>query len=202
MEAGAAGVMVAPVPGLKSDEQVYGYFEQVAKRLKRISWVLQDYPFVTTVYMSPAVILKMIADFSNLVMVKHEDWPGLSKISKLREAEKNGSRRVSILVGNGGIHYPQELARGVDGAMTGFAYPEALVRTYDLFKAGKRTKPRTSTTPCPSFARSCSRAWAYVVRNKILMQRGAIKSETIRAPGPKLTKLDKEEVDHLVRRMN
>ena len=41
MDAGAAGVMVAPIPGLKSDEQVYGYFEQVAKRLEGIPWVLQ-----------------------------------------------------------------------------------------------------------------------------------------------------------------
>ena len=81
MDAGAAGVMVAPIPGLKSDEQVYGYFEQVAKRLEGIPWVLQDYPMVTTVYMSPTIILKMIADFPNLVMVKHEDWPGLAKIT-------------------------------------------------------------------------------------------------------------------------
>jgi 4-hydroxy-tetrahydrodipicolinate synthase len=202
MDAGAAGVMVAPIPGLKSDEQVYGYFEQVAKRLEGIPWVLQDYPQVTTVYMSPTIILKMIADFANLVMVKHEDWPGLSKISKLREAEKKGARRVSILVGNGGIHYPQELARGVDGAMTGFAYPEALVQTYDLFKAGKTEESEdVYDAYLPIVRQELQPGLGLAVRKYILMQRGAIKSEAIRAPGPRLAKLDKEEVDHLVRRM-
>ena len=202
MDAGAAGVMVAPIAGLKSDEQVYGYFEQVASRLAGIPWVLQDYPLVTTVYISPAVILKMVADFSNLVMVKHEDWPGLAKISRLREAEKSGARRVSILVGNGGIHYPQELARGVDGAMTGFAYPEALVKTYDLFKAGKREEAEdVYDAYLPIVRQELQPGLGLAVRKYILMQRGAIKSEAIRAPGPKLTKLDKEEVDHLVRRM-
>ena len=71
------------------------------------------------------------------VMLKHEDWPGNNKITRLREAEQKGGRRVSILIGNGGAHYSQLLARGVDGAMTGFAYPDLLVKTYDLFKAGK-----------------------------------------------------------------
>ena len=202
MDAGAAGVMVAPIGGLKSDEQVYGYVEQVARRLGDIPWVLQDYPFVTTVYMSPTIILKMIADFSNLVMVKHEDWPGLSKISKLREAEKNGARRVSILVGNGGIHYPQELARGVDGAMTGFAYPEALVKTYDLFKAGQKDEAEdVYDAYLPIVRQELQPGLGLAVRKYILMQRGAIKSDTVRAPGPRLSQLDKEEVDHLVRRM-
>lgn len=202
MDAGAAGVMIAPIAGLKSDEQVYGYFEQVAQRLGDIPWVLQDYPMVTTVYMSPTVILKMVADFPNLVMVKHEDWPGLAKISKLREAEKNGARRVSILVGNGGIHFPQELARGVDGAMTGFAYPEALVKTYELFKAGKTEEAEdVYDAYLPIVRQELQPGLGLAVRKYILMQRGAIKSDTVRVPGPKLTKPDRDEVDHLVRRM-
>ena len=61
-------------------------------------------------------------------MLKHEDWPGLGKLSKVREsAQQESLRRVAVLVGNGGLYLPQELARGADGAMTGFAYPEMLV---------------------------------------------------------------------------
>ena len=65
-------------------------------------------------------------------MLKHEDWPGLDKISQIRKASDAGLRRVSILVGNGGLYLPQELARGADGAMTGFAYPEMLVEVVVL----------------------------------------------------------------------
>ena len=36
--------------------------------------------------------------------------------------------RISVLTGNGGLFLPLELARGADGAMTGFAFPEMLVR--------------------------------------------------------------------------
>ena len=43
----------------------------------------------------------------------------------------------SILVGNGGLYVPQELARGADGIMTGFAYPEMLVSVCALFAAGR-----------------------------------------------------------------
>src|SRR3546814_20645306 len=72
-------------------------------------------------------------------MLKHEESPGLAKITALRQsAEREGRRHVSTLVGNGGLHYPQELARGVDGAMTGFAFPEMLVEVYTLNAAGSR----------------------------------------------------------------
>src|SRR3546814_12240279 len=74
-----------------------------------------------------------------LVMLKHEESPGLAKITALRQsAEREGRRHVSILVGNGGLHYPQELARGVDGALTGFAFPEMLVAVYQLPAAASR----------------------------------------------------------------
>ena len=56
-------------------------------------------------------------------MLKHEDWPGLNKITELRDAEGSGRRRISILCGNGGLFLPEELRRGADGSMTGFAYP-------------------------------------------------------------------------------
>src|SRR5439155_210527 len=71
---------------------------------------------------------RMVDAFPRLVMLKHEDCPGLTKLGRIRaEAARTGRRRVSVLVGNNAIYYPQELARGADGAMTGFSYPEMLV---------------------------------------------------------------------------
>jgi 4-hydroxy-tetrahydrodipicolinate synthase len=202
MEAGAAGVMIAPTPGLKTDEQVYGYFEQVASRLGDIPWVLQDYPQVTTVHMAPYLITRMVKDFKGLVMFKHEDWPGLNKITSLREAERHGTRRVSILVGNGGLHYPQELGRGADGAMTGFAYPEALVKTRELYQAGKREDAEDIYDAyLPIIRQELQPGLGLAIRKFILKRRGAIRSDRLRAPGPKLTVLDTQEVEHLMRRM-
>lgn len=202
MDAGAAGVMVAPIAGLKTDEQITGYFDQVAKGLAGIPWVLQDYPLVTTVTMSPMLIVKMIADYPDMVMLKHEDWPGNNKITRLRAAEKEGGRRVSILIGNGGAHYSQLLARGVDGAMTGFAYPDLLVRTYELVKAGRFDSAEDVFDAClPLIVQELQPGLGLAVRKYALMKRGAIRSDRVRAPGPKLNDLDRGEIDRLMRRL-
>ena len=202
VDAGAAGVMVAPIAGLKTDEQIYGYFEQVAAGLKGIPWVLQDFPAVTTVTMSASLISRMIRDFPDLVMVKHEDWPGNTKVTRLRAAEQEGTRRVSILIGNGGAHYTQLLMRGVDGAMTGFAYPEALVRTHALFKAGRLDAADDLFDAClPLILQEMQPGLGLAVRKYALMKRGAIRCDRVRAPGPKLTAQDIVEVDRLMARL-
>ena len=139
MVAGASGVMVAPPAGLKGDDGVYNYYAQVFAALgPDIPVVYQDYPQATGVYLPPPVFERLVDDFKQLVMLKHEDAPGLAKLTRVREGEKKpGRRRVSILVGNGGLYLPQEMRRGADGAMTGFAWPEMLVQVYELFAAGK-----------------------------------------------------------------
>ena len=54
---------------------------------------------------SPPVFERLVDDFKQLVMLKHEDAPGLAKLTRVREGEKKpGRRRVSILVGNGGLY--------------------------------------------------------------------------------------------------
>ncbi|RUX84276.1 dihydrodipicolinate synthase family protein, partial [Mesorhizobium sp. M7D.F.Ca.US.004.01.2.1] len=137
MDMGAAGVMIAPIPGLKTDDQVYNYWSVVLERLGHdIPVCYQDYPQTTSVVTSVSVFNRLVAAFENLVMLKHEESPGLPKITAVRAAEQKGQRRVSILIGNGGLHLPQELRRGADGAMTGFAYPEMLVEVCRKFYAG------------------------------------------------------------------
>ena len=202
MDAGAAGVMIAPPAGLKTDEQVYGYYEQIARGLAGIPWVLQDFPNATTVFMSHAIILKMIADFGDMVMLKHEDWPGNNKVTRLREAEAAGGRRVSILIGNGGAHYSQLLARGVDGAMTGFAYPELLVKTRDLFLAGKLDAAEDVFDAClPLMFQELQPGLGLAVRKYVLQKRGAIRHDRLRAPGPKLNDKDRAEIDRMMVRL-
>ncbi|NQZ72873.1 MAG: dihydrodipicolinate synthase family protein, partial [Dinoroseobacter sp.] len=79
MAAGAAGVMVAPTGGLRSDDQITGYYHNVANTLGDIPFVLQDFPLVTGVTIPSKVILKVVEDCPTCVMLKHEDWPGLEK---------------------------------------------------------------------------------------------------------------------------
>jgi 4-hydroxy-tetrahydrodipicolinate synthase len=74
-------------------------------------------------------------------MPKHEDCPGLEKISSLRRFEKEGKlRRVPILTGNGGLFLDFEMERGVGGAMTGYAFPEMLIDVVRLSREGRRPR--------------------------------------------------------------
>ena len=138
MDSGAAGLMVAPAAGPAREDRIEAYFHAVCDAIgAQTPLVFQDFPLSTAVPVSPALIRRLSDARSQIVMLKHEDWPGLSKISALRAMEaSDGSDRLSILVGNGGVYLPQELQRGADGAMTGFSYPEALVQTVSLHRAG------------------------------------------------------------------
>src|SRR5262249_48108620 len=97
-----------------------------------------DYPQSTQADISAQSFLKIVDAHPSVVMFKHEDCPGLKKLTQIRKACDGVTRRyISILVGNGGLYVPQELARGADGIMTGFAYPEMLVSVFALFAAGR-----------------------------------------------------------------
>jgi 4-hydroxy-tetrahydrodipicolinate synthase len=204
MMAGASGVMVAPPPGLKGDEGLYNYYAQVFQALgAHIPVVYQDYPQTTGVYLPVNVFERLVDDFSQLVMLKHEDAPGLAKLTRVREGEKKpGRRRVSILVGNGGLYYPQEMRRGADGAMTGFAWPEMLVQVYELFAKGKPEEAEDLfDIYLPLVRHEVQPAIGLALRKEVLFRRGAIKSPKQRAPGSSLTATDKAELDGMIARL-
>lgn len=139
MDRSAWGHMAAPARVQAREDHVEGYFQSVCESLgDAVAIVLQDFPLVTSVPVSPDLVRRLTADLLQIVMLKHEDWPGLAKITALREQERRtGCLRISILCGKGALYLPQELARGADGAMTGFAYPEALVQTVGFHRAGQ-----------------------------------------------------------------
>src|ERR1700743_1207981 len=138
MEGGAGGVMIAPPPSLRTDDQIVNYYAQAVAAIgPDIPFVIQDYPLLLTVVMMPRVIQRIVNDNPSCVMLKHEDWPGLEKISALRSFQKEGKlRRVPILTGNGGLFLDFEMERGAGGAMNRFALPRLLVAVVWLSKGG------------------------------------------------------------------
>jgi 4-hydroxy-tetrahydrodipicolinate synthase len=203
MDQGAAGVMVAPLPGLGTEEKIYNYFNQVFAALgDDIPVCYQDYPFVTRSEISVPCFNRLVADFPQLVMLKHEECPGLAKVTAVRKAAEEGLRRVSILCGNGGLYLPQELARGADGAMTGFAYPEMLVAVVALHQAGERDKAEDIFDAyLPLVRHEQQPGFGLALRKEVLHRRGIIASPRVRAPGPKLSAIDQEELSRLIGRV-
>ena len=204
MDAGAAGVMIAPPPALRTDDQITGYFKQAQEAIgEDVPWVLQDYPLTLSVVFTPAVIRRIVMESPSCVMLKHEDWPGLEKISTLRGFQKDGSLRpLSILCGNGGLFLDFELERGADGAMTGYAFPEMLVDVVKLSRAGQRDAAHDlfdAHLPLVRYEQQPGAGLA--VRKYVLQKRGAIASSAQRKPVAGITTAAKAEVDYLLSRV-
>ncbi|MEZ5936431.1 MAG: dihydrodipicolinate synthase family protein [Alphaproteobacteria bacterium] len=204
MSEGGAGVMIAPPPGLSTDEQIEGYVSQAVDAVGYdVPVVLQDYPQATSVHLSVPLVNRLIEALPQIKVLKHEDCPGLAKISRIRKtAARDGSRRIAILVGNGGLYFPLELARGADGAMTGFAFPELLVEVYARFREGDVDEAFDLFDDyLPLIRYEQQPGIGLAIRKQVLHRRGVIKSPALRAPGPKLDTDDLAELDRLLRRV-
>lgn len=204
MAAGAAGVMIAPPNTLRTDDSIVQYYRQASEAIgTEVPFVIQDYPLTFSVQMTPTVIRRIHTDNPACWFLKHEDWPGLDKISQLRAWEKEGVlRRLPILVGNNGLFLDFELERGADGANTGYCFPDMLVDVVRLSQEGKRDAAhdlfdahlpliRYEQQPGPGLG----------VRKYVMMRRGIIASDTLRKPGAALSPAARAEVDYLMSRV-
>ena len=199
MDDGAAGVMIAPPGTVRTDDAIFGYFRTVAETIGDIPFVLQDFPQASGVQIAPPVILRIVDALPTCVMLKHEDWPGLNKITYLRDAKD--MRRISILTGNGGVFLPEELRRGADGAMTGFAFPEMMsgvLAAHLANDAGRASDIFDAYLPLARYEQQPGPGLA--VRKYILAKRGAIASAAQRSPRSTLNAHEIAEVEFLLAR--
>jgi 4-hydroxy-tetrahydrodipicolinate synthase len=205
MDAGASAIMVAPGTGLKTDDQILGYFEGMIKVVgDDVPLVLQDYPQNTGVFMSVRVLSQLLMRHPSIKVVKHEEASSLRKITTLRVQEGNGEReRVSILVGNSGIHLPQELHRGADGANTGVAFPEMLVEVCRRFAKGETDSAEDLYDLfLPLVRHEQQPGIGLAIRKEIFQRRGLIASAKVRAPGPSLDHQDHLELSRILDRLH
>jgi 4-hydroxy-tetrahydrodipicolinate synthase len=164
-----------------------------------VPFALQDFPFANGLHIPVSVIERVIATCPSCVMLKHEEWPGLDKITALRAREASGMRRVSILTGFGGILLPFELERGADGAMTGYAFPEMLVEVCRLMAAGRRNEAHGAfNLHLPMVRYEQQPGLGLAVRKYVLQKRGVIATDTQRKPGARVTRETAAEVDFLL----
>jgi 4-hydroxy-tetrahydrodipicolinate synthase len=202
MDLGAAGVMVAPPSSLRTDDQIITYYRNVVETVGTdVPVVLQDFPLSTGVQITSRTLGSILEVHPSIAMVKHEDWPGLQKITDLREAEARGRRRVSILCGNAGIFLPEEMQRGADGAMTGFPYPEMMVDVCRLSAAGRFEEAQDIFDAyLPLMRYEQQPGLGLAVRKYVLAKRGAIASAAQRRPGAALGAMAIREVEKLIER--
>jgi 4-hydroxy-tetrahydrodipicolinate synthase len=197
-EHGASAVMVAPPNGARSLDAVAEYYAAVAEAA-RLPLVIQDEPVTTQVVMPAPFLARLASDLPRAEALKLEEPPTLPKITRLRALLP---RRLAIFGGLGGVYFFEELSRGVDGAMTGFPYPEALRDIHAHFAAGRRQDARVLFYRWLPLIRYESQPGAVpgtsiAIRKEILRRRGWIGSAYVRPPATALDAATLAELDEL-----
>ena len=204
MERGAAGVMIAPPNTLRTDDQIVNYYVQASEAIGTdVPFVLQDYPLTFSVQMTPGVVRRIVKEAPACVMLKHEDWPGLEKISTLRTWEREGTMpHIAILCGNGGLFLDHEMERGADGANTGYCFPDMLCDIVRLQAAGERDAAHDLfDAHLPLLRYEQQPGVGLAVRKYVMMKRGLLSSAAQRKPAANMSATARGEVDYLLARL-
>lgn len=195
---GASAVMVAPPSGLKTPEAILEHYRAVAAVI-RIPVVVQDEPVTTGVLMPASLLARIAQEMEACRIIKLEEPPTPPKVTQIR---KLAGGSVQIFGGMGGAYFFEELARGADGIMTGFAFPEILVEIYTKFTAGRSAEAAAVFDRYASLIRyEAQQGIGLALRKEILRRRGAIRTAAVRAPGPRLDDVTRRELDGILERM-
>jgi 4-hydroxy-tetrahydrodipicolinate synthase len=184
-EAGADAVMISPprMPKLNSDA-VVRHFAAVAAAVE-IPIVVQDFPPISGYAMEPWLLVRIAKEVPAARTIKLEDPPTPLKTSRIREAAQG--MELGIFGGLGGVFLLEELMAGATGAMTGFAYPEILVKIVRKFHAGDLDGAAAAFYPnVPLMRFEFQEGIGMAIRKEVLKRRGAIACADIRPPGAKL----------------
>ena len=187
-DTGADAVMISPprMPKINSDA-VVRHFAGVASAVE-IPIVVQDYPPISGYAMEPWLLVRIAKEVPGARTIKLEDPPTPFKTSRIREAAQGMDLGdIGIFGGLGGVFLLEELMAGATGAMTGFAYPEILVKIVKLFHAGDVDAAAEAFYPyVPLMRFEFQEGIGMAIRKEVLKRRGVVECADIRPPGAKL----------------
>ena len=192
---GANGLLVAP-PRMNrpNDAAVRRHYETLSAAVD-VPIVVQDFPASSGVYMTPAFIGALAADVPACRWLKLEDDPTAQKVTAILGANPD----VGIFGGLGGNFMLEELQRGVVGMMTGFGFPEILVKIYRDYRAGETDAARDTFYKYLPLIRYENQAGLNLpLRKLIYTMRGAMDHAEPRRPYPPLDDVTLRELDALL----
>ena len=195
-ETGATAVMVSPprMPKLNS-ESVVRHYKALADAVD-IEIVVQDYPPISGFAMEPWLLARIAREIPRARTIKLEDPPTPFKTSRILEASEVP---VRIFGGLGGVFLLEELLAGATGAMTGFAFPEILVKIVSLYRAGKIDEAAdVFYRAVPLMRFEFQEGIGMAIRKEVLHRRGALASPATRPPAAALDKTTREALDRVM----
>jgi 4-hydroxy-tetrahydrodipicolinate synthase len=194
---GASAVMVSPPRALKlNTESVVNHYKVLADAVD-LPIVVQDYPPITGFAMEPSLLARIAKEIPAARTIKLEDPPTPFKTARILEA--SAGTPVQIFGGLGGVFLLEELVAGATGAMTGFAFPEILVRIMTHWNAGEREAAAdVFYRAVPLMRFEFQEGIGMAIRKEVLRRRGVLKSATTRAPAGGLDAPTRESLDRVL----
>jgi 4-hydroxy-tetrahydrodipicolinate synthase len=163
-----------------------------------IEIVVQDYPPISGFAMEPGLLARIAKEIPRARTIKLEDPPTPFKTSRILEA--CGDTPVRIFGGLGGVFLIEELLAGATGAMTGFAFPEILVKIVSLFRAGQVDEAAgVFYRAVPLMRFEFQEGIGMAIRKEVLHRRGALASPATRAPAAALDQPTREALDRVLK---
>ncbi|HWO78210.1 MAG TPA: dihydrodipicolinate synthase family protein [Bacillus sp. (in: firmicutes)] len=193
--AGAQAVMIAAPRNLNNEDMLFKHYAEIADSIS-LPIVIQDEPVTTGVKMSPQFIARLGNEIENVLYVKLEEAPTTVKITKIL----NETDQLKIYGGLGGMYFFEELDRGAAGIMTGFAFPEVLVKTFELFTNNQRETAREyfyKNLPLIRFEAQLGMG-GVAIRKETFKLRGIIDSSHVRFPGASVDQRTMEELQEII----
>ncbi|WP_426246867.1 dihydrodipicolinate synthase family protein [Nocardioides sp. LHG3406-4] len=142
--------------------------------------VLQDYPVVSGVHVTPAALLETVAACPFVIAVKAESTPTAPSVAAL-----TAGTALPVFGGLGGVGLVDELACGAAGAMTGFSHPEALRTALTAYDDGGFAAARAAWAPWLPLANFEGQVGiGLALRKAILYRRGVLATRRVRPPAP------------------
>jgi 4-hydroxy-tetrahydrodipicolinate synthase len=195
--AGATAVMVSPprMPKLNSDA-VVRHFAALAEAVD-IEIVVQDYPPISGYAMEPSLLVRIAREIPRARTIKLEDPPTPFKTSRI--LEHAGELEVRIFGGLGGVFLLEELMAGATGAMTGFAFPEVLVKIVAQYRAGDVDGAAdVFYRAVPLMRFEFQEGIGMAIRKEVLRRRGALSTAATRAPAAGLDATTRAALDRVM----
>jgi len=182
---GGTAVMVSPPRALKlNSESVVAHYKALAEAVD-LPIIIQDYPPISGFAMEPQLLARIAREVPSARTIKLEDPPTPFKTARILQAA--GDTPVAILGGLGGVFLLEELMAGAAGAMTGFAYPEVLLKVVGLYRAGHTEEAAQAFYRfVPLMRFEFQEAIGMAIRKEVLRRRGALADGSTRVPGPAL----------------
>ena len=182
-DAGAAGLMIAPPTFLQPGPVLTRHYQSIGDAVD-LPIVLQDYPVVNGVTMTPRAMADLANTVPAIVTIKLEDVPTPARTAQTL-ALVDGD--VSVMGGLGGMYLLDELRAGSRGTMTGFAYPEVLIDLYRRWTAGDHDgAAEVFYRYLPLLVFEGQPKIGVAIRKEILRRRGLIDHAAPIAPGAPL----------------